>query len=444
MFKIYNEDCLEGMKKIADGSIDLVLTDLPYGTTDCVFDKQLLIEPLWEQFLRVTKINAAIVLFSQMPFGAELIQSQKDIFRYEWVWSKSLGVGFLNAKRMPLRCHENILVFYRALPTYNPQFTKGKPYKRQGNNNFTSNYRYHVHQARESDGWRFPQDVLKAAQPLVAHSNSYHPQEKPVGLLKYLIKTYTNEGETVLDATMGSGSTGVAAISTGRNFIGFELEKNFYDIAQKRLEAEKEYREKIFLRLQNATMKIVEVATAELKPYENNPRNNDNAVDAVAESIKNFGFKVPIVIDAENVIVAGHTRYKAALKLGLEKIPCIIADDLTPEQVRAFRVVDNKTSEFATWAVKDLNAELATLTDFKLENFGIDVRKIKNVEETSIEEPRKGNNNAVETVKMQFKLHKKQAKIIRQAIREIGKTAVTSGQGSLIYEIIRQWAELKK
>ena len=444
MFEIYNEDCLEGMKRIPSGSVDAIICDLPFGTTDCAFDKRLEFAPMWEQFLRVTKHNAAIVLFSQMPFGAELIQSQKDIFRYEIIYQKTLPVGFLNAKKMPLRCHENILVFYRALPTYNPQFTKGKPYARKGSKISTGNYRHYVSQEKECDGWKFPQDVLKAAQPLAEYGNSYHPQEKPIAILKYLIKTYTNEGETVLDATMGSGSTGVAAVSTGRNFIGFELTKDFYEIAQKRIEAEKEYREKIFLRLQNATMKIVEVATVELKPYENNPRNNDNAVEAVAESIKNFGFKVPIVIDTENVIVAGHTRYKAALRLGLEKIPCIIADDLTPEQVKAFRLIDNKTSELARWAVETLNAELATLTDFKLENFGIDVGKIKNVEETSIEEPQKGNNNAVETVKMQFKLHKKQAKLIRQAIREVGKTAVTSGQGSLIYEIIRQWAELKK
>ena len=121
-------DCLELMKEIPDGSVDMILTDLPYGITDYAFDKRIPFEPMWEQFKRVTKLNAAICLFSQMPFGAELIMSNRKMFRYEWIWEKSLGVGFLNAKKMPLRCHENILVFYQKLPTYNPQFTKGKPY----------------------------------------------------------------------------------------------------------------------------------------------------------------------------------------------------------------------------------------------------------------------------------------------------------------------------
>ena len=115
---IHNEDCLEGMKRIAAGSVDMILTDPPFGATACYFDVRLPFEPMWEQFLRVTKENAAIVLFSQMPFGAELIMSQRKLYRYEWIWEKSLGVGFLNAKKMPLRCHENILVFYRKLPTY--------------------------------------------------------------------------------------------------------------------------------------------------------------------------------------------------------------------------------------------------------------------------------------------------------------------------------------
>ena len=230
---IYNEDCLEGMKKIADGSVDAIICDPPFGTTDCVFDKRLPIEPLWEQFLRVTKINAAIVLFSQMPFGAELIMSNRKMFRYEWVWSKSLGVGFLNAKKMPLRCHENILVFYRKLPTYNPQFTKGKPFNKRQMKVTGKNYSHHEYQGGiNEDGRRYPRDVL-----LFASIRDVHPQQKPVELLEYLIRTYTNEGEVVLDATMGSGSTGVAAINTGRKFIGFETDKNFYDIAERRIEA---------------------------------------------------------------------------------------------------------------------------------------------------------------------------------------------------------------
>ena len=233
-YKCYNKDCLEGMKEIPDGSVDMILTDLPYGITDCAFDVRIPFEPMWEQFKRVTKHNAAICLFSQMPFGAELIMSNRPMFRYEWIWEKSLGVGFLNAKKMPLRCHENILVFYQKLPTYNPQFTKGKP--RCGYNpSKTLNYGKKHGVTIENDGEHYyPRDVQYFNIGLGARDN-FHPQQKPVDLLEYLIRTYTDEGETVLDATMGSGSTGVAAINTGRKFIGFELEKKFYDIAEKRI-----------------------------------------------------------------------------------------------------------------------------------------------------------------------------------------------------------------
>lgn len=240
MYEIFNEDCLEGMKRIPDGSVDMVLTDLPYGITAASFDVRIPFEPMWEQFKRVTKRNAAIVLFSQMPFGAELIMSNRKMFRYEWIWEKSLGVGFLNAKKMPLRCHENILVFYQQLPTYNPQFCKGKPYVAEQKKVPIS---YGWLRCREAncktvclDGKRYPRDIQKFRQAMAVREKSFHPQQKPVDLLEYLIKTYTNEGETVLDATFGSGSTGVACINTGRKFIGFELEKNFFDIAKKRID----------------------------------------------------------------------------------------------------------------------------------------------------------------------------------------------------------------
>lgn len=235
MVDIYNENCLTELSNIPDGSVDMILDDIPYGTTNCYFDKRLPLEPMWEQFLRVTKHNAAILLFSQMPFSAELIMSNRKMFRYEWIFEKSLGVGFLNAKRMPLRCHENILVYYRALPTYNPQFTKGKPFKSLTRQQFTQNYRNKTATLTVNDGEHYyPRDVLYF-NSTVGIEKRYHPQQKPVALLEYLIRTYTNAGETVLDATMGSGSTGVAAINTGRNFIGFELEKKFYDIAGKRI-----------------------------------------------------------------------------------------------------------------------------------------------------------------------------------------------------------------
>ena len=232
---IKHGDCLELMKEIPDGSVDMILTDLPYGITDCAFDVRIPFEPMWEHFKRVTKKNAAIVLFSQMPFGAELIMSNRKMFRYEWIWEKSLGVGFLNAKKMPLRCHENILVFYQQLPTYNPQFTEGKPYRQIHNDNFTMNYGSQGQKIFVNDeGLRCPRDVFYFKLGLGQREN-FSPQQKPVDLLEYLIKTYTNEGEVVLDATMGSGSTGVAAINTGRDFIGFEKEQNFFEISQKRI-----------------------------------------------------------------------------------------------------------------------------------------------------------------------------------------------------------------
>lgn len=243
-YAVYNEDCLQGMSRIETGSVDCILTDLPYGITDCPFDVRLPFEPMWEQFKRVTKRNAAIVLFSQMPFGAELIMSNRKMFRYEIIWLKTHYSGFLNASKMPLKGHENILVFYQQLPTYNPQFTKGEPYTRISDRK-SANY---------SNGKRFKQpDVINREfrYPVdyqsFRHEKKHHPTQKPTALLEYLIKTYTNEGELVLDATMGSGSTGVAAINTGRNFIGYETEQNFYDIARQRLDrAVAERRQSLF------------------------------------------------------------------------------------------------------------------------------------------------------------------------------------------------------
>lgn len=244
--KIFNEDCLEGMKRIPDGSVDMVLADLPFGSTNNPWDIRIPFEPLWEHYLRVCKHNAAIVLFSQLPFGAELIMSQPKLFRYEWIWEKTNRAGFLNAYKMPLRIHENILVFYRNLPTYNPQYWFGKPYKKKVVPIDCNCYGDVVWDGRTEmgspDGKRFPVDVIKFTSPMMGWNTRTkeairrnHPTEKPVDLLEYLIKTYTNEGELVLDNTIGSGSTAVAAINTGRHFIGFETNKDFFEIAQRRI-----------------------------------------------------------------------------------------------------------------------------------------------------------------------------------------------------------------
>lgn len=249
MFQIYNEDCLTGMDRLADGSIDAIICDPPFGTTDCDWDIQLPLDELWLQFNRVTKQNGAIVLFSQLPFAVDLINANRKMFRYEWVWSKPQVRGILNANKMPLRCHENILVFYRRLPTYNPQFSTGKAYVRaQQAKERCGNTVYAGHGAnitRNDGAHYYPRDVVEFACP---NSNSKeepreHPTQKPLALMEFLVKTYTNRWETVLDATMGSGSTGVACINTSRNFIGFETNKKFYAISQARLQEAQTRRE---------------------------------------------------------------------------------------------------------------------------------------------------------------------------------------------------------
>ena len=234
-YEIFNEDCLEGMKRIETGSVDAIICDPPFGTTDCAFDVRIPFEPMWEQFKRVTKRNAAIALFSQMPFGAELIMSNRKMFRYEWIWRKPMPAGFLNAKKMPLRCHENILLFYEKLPTYNPQFTQGKPFNKRQKAYTARNYAHGDYQGGINEtGDRYPRDEFTFKNG--DNARMEHPQQKPTDLLEYLIKTYTNEGELVLDATMGSGSTGVACMNTRRRFIGFETEQKFFDIAKKRID----------------------------------------------------------------------------------------------------------------------------------------------------------------------------------------------------------------
>lgn len=253
-YEIFNEDCLEGMKRIETGSVDMILTDLPYGTTDCAFDVRIPFEPMWEQFKRVTKRNAAIALFSQMPFGAELIMSNKKMFRYKWCWLKTVPAGFLNSKKMPMRIHEDILIFYQQLPVYNPQKWQSTPYKNKEPSGEVDRQCYGAHDRYHTEnptGERMPNDVLKFSNQhtLWGKKQTHHPTQKPTDLLEYLIRTYTNEGELVLDATMGSGSTGVAAINTGRRFIGFETEQKFFDIAQKRIDEAIAQRERSLFKL---------------------------------------------------------------------------------------------------------------------------------------------------------------------------------------------------
>ena len=232
MYQIYQGDCIDVMNNIQDKSIDMILCDLPYGITENVWDNVIDYEKLWNHYKRIIKDNGAIVLFSCQRFTHQLIMTNFKMFRYEWIWIKSKPTGFLNANKMPLRIHENILVFYKKLPTYNAQGLeqREKPLIKTSN---ASHYgKYGVKSI--STHTNYPSDVLYF-NSVVKPS---HPTEKPIDLLEYLIKTYTNEGETVLDNCMGSGSTGIACLRCQRNFIGIELNEEYYYLSKNRLEGE--------------------------------------------------------------------------------------------------------------------------------------------------------------------------------------------------------------
>ena len=210
---------------------------LIYGTTQNRWDTCIPFEPLWEHWHRVCKPNAAVLLFGQMPFTAALVMSNPREFRYEWIYEKSNASGFLNAHKMPMKAHENICVFYQKTPIYNPQYADGDAYLHRSTTASSTCYRSGLDEKLiKSDGKRYPRDVLKINNPSWGPDKGLHPTQKPVALLEYLIKTYTNPGETVLDSCMGSGSTGVACVNTGRDFIGIELDPGYFRTAQKRIE----------------------------------------------------------------------------------------------------------------------------------------------------------------------------------------------------------------
>ena len=224
------------MKLIPSGSIDAIITDPPYGTTQCKWDSVIPFKPMWEQLSRIIKPNGAILLFGSEPFSSALRMSNIKNYKYDWVWEKSKATNFLNAKKQPLRAKENILVFYKKQPTYNPQMTKGKSYNKGIRKKQTKDDVYGSFNQTEvkSEGNRYPRDVLyfKTAE---TEGKTFHKTQKPVKLMEYLIKTYTNENETVLDFTMGSGSTGVAAKNLNRSFIGIEMDNKYFEIAEERI-----------------------------------------------------------------------------------------------------------------------------------------------------------------------------------------------------------------
>lgn len=234
MAQLMHGDCLELMTQIPDGSVDMVLCDLPYGTTQNKWDSVIPFEPLWAHYKRVAKPKAAIVLTAAQPFTTALIASNLCMFSQELIWRKNIASNFLNANRQHLSRHENIILFCSGQPTYNPQKTEGKAYtaKRYGHDDAGENYGDVARTTTVNAGDRNPTTIVA-----INRETGLHPTQKPVALMEYLIRTYTNEGETVLDNCMGSGTTGVACANTGRKFIGIEKDSKYFAIAKQRIEA---------------------------------------------------------------------------------------------------------------------------------------------------------------------------------------------------------------
>lgn len=241
--KIYHGDCLELMVGIPDHSIDMILCDLPYGTTQCKWDTVIDLHTLWHHYKRVVKMDALIALFAQTPFDKVLGVSQLGWLKYEWIWEKTQATGHFNAKRMPMKAHENILIFYNGNPTFNPQKTQGH----QPVNNYTKKaevcnktelygkVKRDISGGGETDRYPRSVQVFPSDKQKNKLNGTIHPTQKPVALCEYLIRTYTNEGDTVLDNCAGSGTTGIACQNTNRSFILIEQEQKYVDIIEQRL-----------------------------------------------------------------------------------------------------------------------------------------------------------------------------------------------------------------
>jgi site-specific DNA-methyltransferase (adenine-specific) len=232
-------DCFDLMAKLPEASVDMVLCDLPYGTTQNKWDSVLPLDRLWAEYWRVCKPNAAVVLTAAQPFTSALVMSQAKAFKYDWIWRKPKGTGHLNAKKMPMRDKEDVLVFYRQQCIYNPQMTEGTPYKDKagkdhaGTGSMTDNYGSYTNFRNDNDGKRYPKQVQEFP---VVERGTIHPTEKPVALFEYLIRTYTNEGDTVLDNTAGSGTTAIAAENAGRKWICIERDEEYAGKAMERIQ----------------------------------------------------------------------------------------------------------------------------------------------------------------------------------------------------------------
>jgi len=238
--EIYLGDCLELMPKhVEDKSIDMIFCDLPYGTTQNKWDSVIPLDELWKEYKRVIKDNGAIVLFAAQPFTSALIMSNPKMFKYDWIWQKPKGTGHLNAKKQPMRDKEDILVFYKKQCTYNPQMTEGTPYKDKAgkdhtkSTSMTGSYGNYTNYREVNKGVRYPKQVQQFG---VVERGTVHPTQKPLDLIEYMLKTYTNEGDLILDNTCGSGTTGLGAKNLRRNYIMMEQDPKYYEIACNRVQ----------------------------------------------------------------------------------------------------------------------------------------------------------------------------------------------------------------
>lgn len=234
--KLWLGDCLERMKEIPDQSVDMVLCDLPYGTTACAWDSVLPFEQVWQEYWRISKPNAPVVLTASQPFTSALIMSQPKNFKYEWIWEKSKATGHALCKKRPMKAHESVVVFCRGTVPYNPQMTDGEPYKKRGGVVEDPAFSVGLHRNDNDSGKRYPRSVQYFKTAESEPGSTFHPTQKPLALMEYLVRTYTNEGETVLDNCMGSGTTGVACKRSGRDFIGIEMDPVYFAIAKDRIE----------------------------------------------------------------------------------------------------------------------------------------------------------------------------------------------------------------
>ena len=235
-YSLYHGEAIKTMKTFKANSVDLILVDLPYGTTQNKWDTVIPFEPMWEQFNRIGKENCAMIFTAAQPFASKLLLSNVDNYRYDMIWHKTNGKGWYSVRYAPLRCHEHILVFYRSRPTYNPQMTTGTPYYVQSGSKISPNYGEGTYERTPTvnTGTRYPRSVITIANPQIRKA---HPTQKPEELMSYLIRTYSNPGDTVMDCCMGSGTTGISALQESRKFIGIELDQTYFKGCEERMAA---------------------------------------------------------------------------------------------------------------------------------------------------------------------------------------------------------------